>query len=121
MREQFYHFRIVKKRGWDGVSNLVPQGGVTVCARTDGNDVTFSYAVCSWKDNYNRALGRTIARGRQKTSGAHTYRYTKEPERHVVDLNAHTIADRESKRLLSVFDPSEHVLLRYPAPSQPVI
>lgn len=53
------------------------KGGVTMAILVDGENVRYSCAVCSTKDQYNKKLGRRIARGRllrertNRMSGCH--------------------------------------------------
>ena len=45
---------------------ILPTGGVTVAHLVDdaGNEIITAYAQCHDRDNYNRRIGRDIARGR---------------------------------------------------------
>jgi hypothetical protein len=64
----FRHFR--KSKGWQ----LDPRGGATFCAvaMPTKEKMIFSYALCSDKDVFNKALGREISYGRL-TADSHTF------------------------------------------------
>ena len=62
---RYYHYRLYQD------DKMLANGGVTVCYDEDARRL--GVAVCSWKDNYNKRVGRNIAKGRlAKGSGKYT-------------------------------------------------
>lgn len=60
MTTKFIHIRWVNYL----TGQLLPHGGVTIAYEVDANSIAYSYARCSRKDNYNKAIGRAVAKGR---------------------------------------------------------
>lgn len=100
----YFHFRLYR----DG--NVMACGGVTVRASVEtfprGTQVTFAHAVCSWKDNYSKAIGRAITDGRADRGLAQPYaNMFIEPPSHLKVLRlAQQYAEAQAKRLTKVAD-----------------
>lgn len=51
-------------RKYDRYGQIVPQGGLTLAIKQDGNQVSVAMAECGRKDNFCREFGRRISTGR---------------------------------------------------------
>lgn len=76
MTTTFMHYRKFDRRG-----QIMAKGGLTLAIQQDGNKITVALAECGRKDNFNRALGRTISEGRLKArSNKHLFQLELPPE-----------------------------------------
>jgi hypothetical protein len=65
-KPKFLHLRRIR------FAQPAPKGGVTVCYYPTQVGTVLSAAVCSPKDNYNKAMGRKIALGRAQKGSVGT-------------------------------------------------
>lgn len=64
---KFLHYRVVENGAVEG------KGGATVAYIEGENGVSYGEAQCSFRDNYNRKLGRDIALGRLFSDKSDTF------------------------------------------------
>lgn len=81
MTTKFIHLRKISREG-------IPKekGGMTLAYDITDNSINYTFAWCSDKDHYNKAIGRAVASGRLDAD-KHTYilpRTDKEPLVHQV-------------------------------------
>ena len=60
MTTKFIHIRWIN----DLTGEVLPHGGVTIAYEVEATSFVYSLARCSRKDNYNKAIGRAVAKGR---------------------------------------------------------
>jgi len=65
---KFRHKRAYMVNVWNGEEVISNRGGISIAYRElDVETIIYAFSVCSFKDNFNRKTGRTMAGGRLKS------------------------------------------------------